>query len=145
MEILIRTEVNGNYKQVMERFDHDLFIALAPKFPKVELIQYDGSTTGDKVHIQFLFPKMDWISIITHDEINDKRAMFTDEGTTLPIGLKTWKHDHIVEKLDDNHSIIIDRINFSSYNTLFTFFMYPILYFSFIQRKPIYKSYFCNL
>ena len=85
MNIRLQTKVKGHYKKVMARFDRALFEALAPAFPKMEIIEFTGSKKGDKVHIQFVSPiRTEWISLITEDYEDDKEAYFIDEGIQLP-------------------------------------------------------------
>lgn len=143
MNIVLKTKVKGHYKKVMEQFDRDLFMALAPPFPKIKLVEFTGSKKGDKVHIRFLAPvNTDWVSDITDHHEDENESYFIDEGTTLPWPLKFWKHKHIVRKVDDNTSEIIDDISYRGPNGLMSLLMYPALYFGFLQRKPIYRNYF---
>ena len=143
MNIVLKTKVTGNFKKVMNNFDKDLFMALAPPFPKIELKEFTGSQKGDRVHIQFLAPvNSEWVSDITEHGSNETEAWFVDEGTTLPFPLKYWKHKHIVRKVDENTSEIIDDITFSGVNGLVSILMWPALYIGFAQRKPIYRKYF---
>lgn len=127
----------------MSRFDLRLFEALKPKGAKMEIVEFTGSKTGDRVHLRFLFPlKAEWMSEITDHGENEREAYFVDEGRILPPGIRYWKHRHVVEKVTDQESNIIDDIEFRSSNVIFTLFLYPALYFSFLQRKPIYRKYF---
>ena len=67
MNIQLTTTVKGNYKTIMARFDRQLFEALAPPFPPMEVVEFTGSREGDRVHIRFL-DRVNWISLITiHD------------------------------------------------------------------------------
>lgn len=143
MNIILKTKVKGNYKEIMQRFDRELFLALAPPFPKIELVNFTGSKKGDKVHIKFLAPvNSEWVSDITADHEDENESYFIDEGTTLPWPLKFWKHKHIVRKIDESHSEIIDDITFKGVNGLISLFIYPALYIGFGMRKPIYRRYF---
>jgi len=143
MNIRIETVVTGNYKKIMAGFDLQLFKALAPKQAKMEIVEFTGSKKGDRVHIRFLSPlKADWISEITEDHKNEEEAYFIDEGTTLPFGLRYWRHKHIVKKVSDNESLIIDDITYRGANFFMSLLFYPGLYFSFYPRKKIYRSYF---
>jgi len=143
MKFEIKTVVNGNYKEVMKKFDIDLFKALKPPIGKMKIIEFTGSKKGDLVHLQFLSPlKMEWISKIVADGIDENKAFFIDEGAKLPNGLKYWKHKHIVERKTANTATIIDSITFKGSNILVESFLYPILYSSFLMRRPAYKKYF---
>lgn len=143
MNIILKAQVKGNYKDVMARFDRDLFEALAPKTGKMEIVEFTGSRKGDRVHLRFISPlKAEWISdIIEHGE-NDKEAYFIDEGTLLPFGLKYWRHKHIVRKISETQSEIIDDMTFKGTNAIMTMLMYPGIYASFLPRKKVYQAYF---
>jgi len=143
MRIKLNTQVQGHYLEVMKRFDRKLFEALLPPVGKTEIVDFTGSETGDKVHLRFITPfKAEWISDITEHGQNEEEAWFVDEGRVLPFGLTYWKHRHIVRKIDDNTSEIIDDITYKASNSLFSLVMYPGLYLSFYPRKPIYRKYF---
>lgn len=143
MNIQLKTKVDGNYKEVMKRFDRQLFEALKPKYGKMEIIEFTGSKKGDLVHLQFLSPiKMEWISEITDDGEDEKESYFIDEGVKLPFPLSFWQHKHIVQKITEDTSYIIDDMTFKGPNFLVTLFLYPALYIAFFPRKSIYKSYF---
>ncbi|MCB0562108.1 MAG: hypothetical protein H6573_10700 [Lewinellaceae bacterium] len=143
MNIKLQTAVRGNFKEIMARFDRDLFEALAPRQPKMEIVEFTGSKKGDRVHIRFLQPlKVDWVSVITEDEINNAEAYFIDEGVQLPFPLSFWKHKHIVRKITEDTSFIIDDITFRGPNRLLSLLMYPAIFLGFYPRKRIYRRYF---
>jgi ligand-binding SRPBCC domain-containing protein len=143
VNIKLKTKVKGNYMEVMQQFDRQLFEALTPKFPPVEIKAFTGSKKGDKVHIRFKVPPyFDWISDIVEDGNNDKEAWFIDEGNTLPFPLKYWRHKHIVQKIDENYSLIIDDITFKTSNALLDRLIYPTMLMAFKPRKKIYQEYF---
>lgn len=143
MKLTLRTKVKGNYKNIMSRFDLKLFEALKPPGVKMEVIKFTGSKKGDVVELEFLFPlKSKWISDITADDIDEQQAYFIDEGRVLPFPLRHWQHKHIVEKIDEDHSWIIDDINFSTGFKFIDPLLYLPLLISFYPRKKIYRSYF---
>src|SRR5690606_16642968 len=143
MRIEIRTIVAGNFVDVYGRFDEDLFRALLPSFPRVKIIRFDGSESGDLVHMRFMFPfSFDWISRITDHGISETEAYFVDEGEKLPPGLRYWKHIHKIEKLDEQNCIILDDITFEGNTKFLNYLFYPFLYASFLPRKSIYRNYF---
>ena len=143
MNVTLKTPVKGNYKEVMAGFDRDLFEALKPPVGKMEIVAFTGSHKGDRVHLRFLKPiKAEWISEIIEDQITNDKAWFVDVGTKLPWPLATWTHRHIVEKIDENNSIIIDDMTFTGKHFLLTLFLYPAILIGFYPRKKIYKQYF---
>lgn len=143
MDLILKTPVKGHYKSVMAAFDRRLFEALKPPVGKMEIVEFTGSKKGDKVHIQFLSPiKAEWISDIVEDGETDQRAWFVDVGVQLPWPLVSWTHRHIVEKIDDQSSMIVDDITFSCSNFIITLFFYPAIFLGFYPRKKIYRNYF---
>jgi ligand-binding SRPBCC domain-containing protein len=143
MRLVLRTQVKGNYKIVMEQFDRKLFEALTPKQGKMEIVEFTGSKKGDRVHLRFLSPiKADWVSLITEDGVNEQEAYFVDEGTELPFPLRYWKHRHVVERLTEDTCIIVDDIQYKGPNAVVTALMYPALWAAFYPRKSVYRSYF---
>jgi len=143
MNIQLKTKVDGNYKDIMQQFDRKLFEALKPSHANMEIIEFTGSKKGEKVHLRFHSPiKTDWISLITDDGENEKEAYFIDEGVKLPFPLSYWKHKHIVQKITENTSYIIDDITFKGPIFFISWFMYPAIYAGFYPRKKVYKKYF---
>ncbi len=146
MNLILRTPVKGYYKNVMAAFDRRLFEALKPPVGEMEIKEFTGSQKGDKVHIQFHSPiKAEWISDIVEDQITEQRAWFVDVGVKLPWPLATWTHRHIVERVDDQNSIIVDDITFSGSNFILSLLLYPAIFLGFYPRKNIYKDYFKKL
>jgi len=145
MRISIETAVNQSIDSVWSGFDQSLFGKLAPPFPPVNLLRFDGSEQGDEVHLElnFIFFKQIWVSVITENVKTDKEIYFIDRGTRLPFFLKFWQHKHrIVKSVDMKrgiHSLIIDEIEFES---PFGFLLYPVLFLQFLYRKPIYRKIF---
>ncbi len=143
MNLKIKTLVDGHYKAVMAQFDLKLFEALKPPIGEMEIVEFTGSKQGDRVHIRFKSPlKAEWISEITEDFEDEKQAYFVDEGKVLPPGLTYWRHKHIVEKVTENSSHIIDDITFEGPNILVSALLYPGIFMGFYPRKRIYKKYF---
>lgn len=143
MQIIITTPVAQNLFQVANRFDEKLLASLNPPFPPVKILRYDGSTTGDEVHLQlnFIIFKQVWKSLITAHHADNHEIYFVDEGIQLPFFLKYWRHKHILTKNGDT-TRITDDVTFKTPFFIFDFLMYPVLYMQFLYRKPIYKKIF---
>ncbi|MEQ6168509.1 MULTISPECIES: hypothetical protein [unclassified Ekhidna] len=143
MRIKIATEVQAELEQVKSRFNEDLFLSLNPPFPPVKLAQFGGCKTGDVVELElnFILFKQNWISKIVEDYESEFQWYFIDLGAKLPFFLKSWKHIHDVRKVHEG-SMIVDDITFSTGTILTDMLMYPLLYFQFLYRKPVYKRWF---
>lgn len=129
MNIQLKTKVDGNYKTIMKQFDRKLFEALKPKNVKMEIIEFTGSKKGDTVHLRFISPlQAEWISKITEDGEDDTETYFIDEGIKLPFPIVFWRHKHIVRKINNDSSYIIDDMTFKGINFLFSWILYPLIY-----------------
>lgn len=143
MKIRFQTKVKGNYKDVMAAFDQKLFEALKPRMTEMEIVEFTGSKKGDRVHIRVISPlKAEWISIITEDGEDQEKAYFVDEGVKLPFPLTFWRHNHLVQKITEDSSYIVDDITFKGKNAFLTCLLYPAIYLGFAPRKKIYQQYF---
>ena len=67
MELILHTQVKGNYRALLDRFNRALFLELAPTFPKLRLLRFDGSQPGDWVEIELVLGpfRQRWTSQIT--------------------------------------------------------------------------------
>jgi len=146
MNIILKTLVKGHYLSVMKHFNVDLFMALKPKFGKIDIVSFTGTEVGDSTHVRFLSPiKADWISDITEKQVTENEAFFIDKGRVLPPGMRSWQHKHIVRKVSETESEIIDDMTFEAKNIFWAFILFPSLYLGFYPRKKLYKQYFGNL
>lgn len=144
MNLKISTLVMGHHHNVMKGFTRDLFERLTPPGVKVDLVRFDGSETGDVVHLQLkmpFFPPQNWISEITNHGSNETRSWFVDTGTVLPWFLGAWEHHHRVEQHGPN-CLIIDDINFRAASWIPDVLLYPILWIQFAGRRSVYRQYF---
>jgi len=144
MHLLIKIPVAANLATVKAGFTESLFTALAPPFPKVNVIHFGGCKKGDKVHLRLFFPLLppqNWISDITADSQTATEWYFIDHGTTLPFFLGFWEHKHLVTQHAD-HCIITEDITFKGPWWLPDFLLYPTLFLQFSARKPIYEKLF---
>lgn len=143
MKIKVQTIVESEISAVKEGFTQDLFLALNPPFPKVDLLEFDGCKKGDVVSLRLNFPFFSqiWTSDIISDSETENEWVFVDKGVKLPFFFKRWEHRHVVRK-SGSGSEIIDDIDFSSGTLLFDFILYPGLLLQFLYRKPIYRKWF---
>ncbi len=143
MKLVIKTAVAQPPQQVWEGFNQDLFTSLAPPFPPVKLLRFDGSMKGDEVHLElnFLLFKQQWNSLIVGQASSEQEFFFVDEGIKLPFFLKFWQHKHRMVK-EGNGTMIIDDITYQTPFKLLDWLMYPAMWAQFAYRKPIYKKIF---
>ena len=143
MNIQLETPVEEHYLKVKSGFTEHLFKQLAPSFPPVKVLQFEGCKTGDHVALEldFLLFKQKWTSLITEDNTDDKEFYFVDEGLILPFFLGKWRHKHRIISTK-NGAIIRDEIDFSGPFFWMTPLLYPLLWIQFWYRKPIYRKIF---
>jgi ligand-binding SRPBCC domain-containing protein len=143
MRLHLQTAVEQDFISVFQAFDEKLFRKLAPPYPKLKLLRFDGSIPGDvvEVELQTGIKSFRWTSLITEREITTAEAWFVDEGQELPPPLKQWRHRHLVTK-NGAGAIIHDIIDFSTGYKALDVLLYPLLLTQFGMRKPIYKKVF---
>ncbi|SFC30562.1 Ligand-binding SRPBCC domain-containing protein [Flexibacter flexilis DSM 6793] len=147
MQFKITTLVAKPLEQVFDGFDERLFVEMNPPFPfpRVRVLRFDGCRLRDEVHLQLCFLgffRQSWISIITQKELNANEINFTDTGYTLPVFLRQWKHQHILQRTNGDKTLITDHVNFEAATWLPNWLLYPMLYLMFSFRKPIYRRFF---
>ena len=143
MKISISTPVGQNMEKVWAGFDEELFGALAPPFPPVKVLAFEGCRPGDVVSLElnFILFKQNWTSIITEQKTTPNEIYFIDKGTKLPFFLRFWEHKHRILSAESG-SIIVDEITFESPFAPTDYILFPFMYLQFLYRKPIYKKIF---
>lgn len=143
MKIVIETLVEKGYLEVKEGFTESLFKRLAPPFPPVNVLRFDGCKKGDQVALElnFILFKQKWISLITDDLTTKEEFYFVDEGTRLPFFLGRWRHKHRIISRGEG-AVIRDEIDFSGPFAWVTPLLLPALWLQFVYRKPIYRKVF---
>lgn len=144
MKIKLTTLVEQNFITIFQQFDLKLFKALRPPLMPLNVRRFDGCKKGDEVHLELgkgPFKAL-WVSLITDAQENDRECFFIDEGRQLPFPLKTWHHKHLIQRIDDHKSHIIDDIDYSTGSMLMDRIVYPVLYAQFALRGPVYRKYF---
>ncbi len=145
MHLLLRFAVAQPPATVLAGFTRELFVALAPPFPKMNLLRYDGSNPGDTVIIELqVGPKRwRWTSLITATGVlPDGTHYFVDEGQTLPAPLRQWRHRHLIEPAPGGGSSIVEDITFSTGRRWLDCLLYPAMWAQFRLRGPVYQRKF---
>jgi ligand-binding SRPBCC domain-containing protein len=149
MRLLCKTRVGASVEAVWVGFDRSLFERLAPPFPALRILSFEGSRPGDRIEVELnfgLFQKK-WISRITESFDQGPERYFVDEGVPpdLPFGLKQWRHVHRLRALPDGRTSIEDDISFTSGNPIWDVFLWVGFYFQIgLWRKPIYRRHFAG-
>ena len=142
MHVILRTAVAQPPAQVMAGFTRELFSALAPPFPKLRLLRFDGCRTGDQVEIELdtMVKRLLWTSLIVDDgQLADGTLFFVDEGQTLPPPLRYWRHRHLIQPGPQGGSIIVDDLEYRTATPALDALLYPAIWAQFAWRKPIYR------
>ena len=145
MHVTLRTAVAQAPAQVMAGFTRALFVALAPPFPRLRVLRFDGCRTGDQVEIELdtLVKRLPWTSLITdHGTLPDGTHFFVDEGKTLPPPLRFWRHRHLLEPGPNGTCVIVDALEYRTASPLLDALLYPAMWAQFAWRKPIYRRWF---
>lgn len=146
MLLHLKTNVQQDYLSVFEAFDEQLFRKLAPPYPRLKLLRFDGSKPGDvvEVELQTGIKSFRWTSLITEREINDTAAWFVDEGQVVPPPLRSWRHKHLITK-QDSGAIIHDIIDYSTGYRVSDALLYPLMLAAFGMRGPVYRKLFSKV
>ncbi|MFL2997128.1 MAG: hypothetical protein ACJZ1Q_00045 [Candidatus Neomarinimicrobiota bacterium] len=127
---------------VIESFHNRDFVDFLISFQPVKILKWTGIKNGESASFKFWFfgwKKMD----VIHQNYQSKTDFlsFEDHGVGLPFGLTSWKHRHIVEKVQ-NGTLITDIIFFDESTTVKKFLIKPIMLFPIITRILSYKVWF---
>ncbi|GAA4835257.1 hypothetical protein GCM10023331_20610 [Algivirga pacifica] len=143
MHFEVATQVKQPYEQVWKGFNQTLFNQLAPPFPKLEVKQFEGCETGDRValSLDFLLFRQNWISVVTEQQHLHGEIYFVDKGDKLPLGLTEWKHKHRLIRHGE-HTVIVDDVTYTTGSSIMDLLLFPAMYGQFLYRKPIYKKVF---
>ncbi|MEY4954560.1 MAG: hypothetical protein RI981_645 [Bacteroidota bacterium] len=139
----ITSQVSATLPYVWSKFDQKLLAKLSPPFPIARIIQFDGCHVNDKVCIEldFLLYRTRWYSVISSFKADASSYVFVDEGTSVPFGIKTWRHEHRIESISPNECAIIDKIQFQTNYKLLDWLLFPLIWGMIIYRIPFYKKY----
>lgn len=141
--IVLRTPIQAPFEEVADRFDENLFEALAPKFPKMWLDRHDPIAEGAEVHLRLGPMQQRWVSRLYHVKRSANEFSFEDEGKVLPFPLRSWHHLHrVVAREKGQTAEIIDDMRFSTGWLVMDWLAKPVLTLLFSQRKPKYVAYF---
>ena len=142
-KIVFQTRVNQTLSLVKERFNEDLFRFLAPMFPKVSILRYDGQEPGNQVWVElnFILFSWQWQSLISESRENPDLVEFTDVGTSLPPFLSSWKHIHRIENID-NQTLISDIIFWEPGKYWPGWLVHILLIGQFSSRPRLYRKWF---
>jgi ligand-binding SRPBCC domain-containing protein len=143
IRITLKTAVKCSFEKVRDGFDQKLLETLNPPGISVKIEQFDGIFVGAgmKMRVESLLSSTLWTGAITRVCSKKRLWCFTDEGHSLPTGLKNWRHIHAVVK-KNNQTLIYDRVYFSGKNCFFTTFWVPAIWIMLAIRKPRYRNYF---
>ena len=145
MHVTLRTAVAQPPARVMAGFTRALFVALAPPFPRLRVLRFDGCNTGDQVEIELdtLVTRLRWTSLIVDNgQLPDGTHFFVDEGRILPPPLRFWRHRHLIEPGPHGGSVIVDALEYRTASPLLDALLYPAMWAQFAWRKPIYRRWF---
>lgn len=145
MHVTLRTAVSQPPAVVMAGFTRELFVALAPPFPRLRLLRFDGCHSGDRVEIELdtLVKRLSWTSLIVDDGTQpDGTHFFVDEGQVLPPPLRFWRHRHLIQPGPNGGSVIVDALEYRTASRLLDALIYPAMWAQFAWRRPIYRRWF---
>ncbi len=143
MKLKFTTLVQASPEEIWQKFDRDLFQRMAPPFPRVRLLRFDGCRKGDVVEVElnFWLFRQHWFSEIVHQLVGPDEIYFITEGVHLPFFLRSWVHKHRIMRCESGTQIV-DDIDFSSGWRIIDWFVYPLMWLQVAYRTRIYRRAF---
>lgn len=144
LHIRIETPVAASAERVWAGFDRALFEALAPVFPRVRVVRFDGCRPGDVVTLELDFGlfRNRWTSRIVAGGRDDGGYFFEDEGVELPFFLGTWRHVHRIEPRGAG-CVIVDAIAYRARGGRLSDYVWWLpLHLQFRARRGVYRAQF---
>jgi ligand-binding SRPBCC domain-containing protein len=133
---------NTKFEDVINSFHDIKFIKFLTYLQPIKIINWDGIQNDKLAFFKLWF--LGWKNFkVKHSNYknNTDELSFTDRGIELPLGLKSWHHDHIIIN-NENEILIIDSLNIKHSNTLIGYIIFPFLILPIFIRFFLYKIYF---
>ncbi len=133
---------NASFKKAVNEFQNIGFVEFLTGFQPIKIMKWEGIKNNDEAFFKLWF--FGWKNFkVKHInyKLNDEELSFIDYGISLPLGLKSWEHQHTL-KNSSNGIIIIDSLKIKHSKNFIGIILYPMLVFPIILRKILYKIYF---
>ena len=133
---------NITFEKVSSAFHSIKIVKFLTGFQPVQIIEWSGIENGKIAYFKLWF--FGWKNFkVKHESYmkSNNELFFIDRGIELPLGIKYWKHKHIIKRNGEG-VIIQDLVSFSHANIFMEYLLFPILMFPIIIRKLFYKIYF---
>ena len=133
---------NITFEKVSSAFHSIKIVKFLTGFQPVQIIEWSGIENGKIAYFKLWF--FGWKNFkVKHESYmkSNNELFFIDRGIELPLGVKYWKHKHIIKRNAEG-VIIQDLVSFSHANIFMEYLLFPILMFPIIIRKLFYKIYF---
>tara|TARA_Y100000996_G_C22076432_1_gene459749 strand:- start:6 stop:443 length:438 start_codon:yes stop_codon:yes gene_type:complete len=143
MEYNQKVLIKKNTSNTVIKAFHDIkFVKFLMLLQPIKIINWDGIENKKKAAFKlWLFGWRKFEVEHSNYKKSKNKLSFVDQGITLPLGICSWHHEHIVEE-HKNGSLIIDKLNFNHTNKLIGYLIYPLLVFPIFIRHVLYKIYF---
>ncbi len=143
MNLKFENTVNFSFNKVVKNIGKDMFMALNPPWNPMKLLRFDGTKVSDEVHLELNLgiKNVPWISKIVKSELNDVEFNFIDIGLKILPGMKSWHHQHIFRKIDNDKTLIIDDISFETENGFLDLLYRNLISIQFLYRRYAYKNF----
>jgi len=142
----INTKVHGQAKEIFDRFDRELLIKTTPPLVNLEVNRFDGTKIGDEAHVvcSIFGTYQYWINRVVDNQQKEGEVYFVDKAIEMPEPFTYWKHTHKITQVKDHTCLITDEIVYSTHNKILNLMIFPIIYFIFYYRRPIYMDTFSD-
>lgn len=144
MKLTFKTPVKGNFEFVASQFNEELFKKMALPLTKIYVGFFEGTKKGDSFSftMKFMGFHQFWEGLIVDNGSNADESFFIDIGKKLPFPLASWSHRHSFQRISDGETLIVDEVEYSSFNKLFDYLLFPFWQSYFNYRSYLYKKIF---
>jgi ligand-binding SRPBCC domain-containing protein len=127
-------------------FNQNLFSFLAPAFPRLKILRYDGQKKDDRIEIELDFGlwRSLWVAHIVRTWQTDDAWGFEDVGGPLPFPFTTWQHQHKLDKISQTETLVTDFVGFRAGAWWRTLCFKWVVQGMLAGRGPQYKRYFSS-
>lgn len=142
MRFTVTSDVRGvSPREAYSVFTDQLLTTLSPPFAKPVTRLYEGNRPGHRLHFILHTPlgAKTWTGKVTEEQVSEAEIYFIDEGAEMPFGLTYWRHKHRLIKTNEG-TRIRDEVQFETKNSFLAFFLFPVLWFQLLYRKPMYEK-----
>lgn len=142
--MVVKHRVPHPMHSVWALFTRDLFLALAPAWPRLQVHVFEGCYPGNRVELSLNFGlfQAEWKGRVTQQGESEQEIQFTDVALQPPLGLSYWQHTHRLIRLSEQETLLVEDIYLQGRNPLMTALLWLAFWGQMRLRGSAYRAYF---